>query len=182
MSSFLLKLTWEAGVESGFLGFFGCRLYLCGIVMQAAVGRHKAALSMFSHTNLALIIWQTLSGARNVLVAQPFHRVALVILASIVMHLIYLAFNAIVIGVFRWETLTCVNPACMLSPQPFVLSCRIRSDSACSSPDQHNNIYKSPNKACMQLQKCCDLDVHAWCHQKLQRLHAFSSCKTYGSC
>ncbi|EIE20487.1 hypothetical protein COCSUDRAFT_43922 [Coccomyxa subellipsoidea C-169] len=70
--------------------------------LDAAVRRHKVALSLFSHTNLALIIWQTLSGARDVLVAQPFHRVVLVILASVVMHLIYLAFNAVVVGVFRF--------------------------------------------------------------------------------
>ncbi|CAL8465038.1 g4573 [Coccomyxa elongata] len=89
-------------VDPSNLGTVGRRKAALRCNFQTTVGRHKATLSMFSHTNLALIIWQTLSGARNVLVAQPFHRVALIILASIVMHLIYLAFNAIVIGVFRF--------------------------------------------------------------------------------
>ena len=36
------------------------------------VQQHKVAMGLFSHTNLAMIIWQTLSGARNILVAQSF--------------------------------------------------------------------------------------------------------------
>lgn len=97
-SSLVVKLIFTVLVPT-VLGKAACSL---SSSLDAAVRRHKVALSLFSHTNLALIIWQTLSGARNVLVAQPFHRVMLVILASIVMHLIYLAFNAIVVGVFRW--------------------------------------------------------------------------------
>lgn len=97
-SSLVVKLIFTVLIPT-LIGKAACSL---SSSLQAAVGRHKAALSMFSHTNLALIIWQTLSGARNVLVAQPFHRVALIILASVAMHLIYLAFNAIVIGVFRF--------------------------------------------------------------------------------
>ncbi|KAK9917371.1 hypothetical protein WJX75_003627 [Coccomyxa subellipsoidea] len=97
-SSLVVKLIFTVLVPT-VLGKAACIL---SSSLDAAVRRHKVALSLFSHTNLALIIWQTLSGARNVLVAQPFHRVMLVILASIVMHLIYLAFNAIVVGVFRF--------------------------------------------------------------------------------
>ncbi len=124
------------------------------MVVQATVGRHKATLSMFSHTNLALIIWQTLSGARNVLVAQPFHRVALIILASIVMHLIYLAFNAIVIGVFRWESAPCLDDACMLQPQSLVALGDLQAVSVTVTAPHlvdtmlHN---KASGRGCMQL-------------------------------
>jgi len=39
-------------------------------------------LSITSHINLAMIVWQTLSGARNVLIAQKFTNILIVIVAG----------------------------------------------------------------------------------------------------
>jgi sodium/bile acid cotransporter 7 len=69
--------------------------------IKAAVRRHNVVLSLFSHTNLALIIWQTLSGAQSVLLAQRFSSIVLVIVAGVTMHMIYLVFNAIVVCACR---------------------------------------------------------------------------------
>lgn len=72
--------------------------------VKAIARRHKDALSLFSHTNLAFIIWQTLSGAQIVLLAQPFTSIVLVVTSSIVLHLIYLGFNAVVVWVCKFPT------------------------------------------------------------------------------
>ena len=42
----------------------------------------RLQLSITSHVSLAMIIWQTLSAARNVLVAQKFTNILLVIIAG----------------------------------------------------------------------------------------------------
>ena len=49
---------------------------------------------MLSTVQLALIIWQTLSGAQDVLVQQSFLDIFIVIVAAVLMHGFYLAFNA----------------------------------------------------------------------------------------
>ncbi|EFN58255.1 hypothetical protein CHLNCDRAFT_20234, partial [Chlorella variabilis] len=56
--------------------------------------RYKQPLGMLSTVQLALIIWQTLSGAQDVLVQQSFLDIFIVIVAAVLMHGFYLAFNA----------------------------------------------------------------------------------------
>jgi sodium/bile acid cotransporter 7 len=65
--------------------------------VQRFVTRYKTPLSLFSTLNLACIVWQTLSGARQTLLQQPFVAVLLVVLASSVLHFVMLAFNGLVV-------------------------------------------------------------------------------------
>ena len=59
--------------------------------------KYKEPLSMFSVANLAFIVWQTLSAAQHLLVEQQFVNILYIIIAAIVQHLIYLAFNTVVV-------------------------------------------------------------------------------------
>lgn len=61
------------------------------------VTKHKAALSLFSTLNLAAIVWQTLSGARDTLLQQAFTSVLLVVVLGSGLHLVLLALNALVV-------------------------------------------------------------------------------------
>ena len=61
------------------------------------VTKYKIQLSMFSTINLALIIWQTLSGSQSILVRIPFTNVLIVIAVSIALHVVLLIFNALVV-------------------------------------------------------------------------------------
>lgn len=58
--------------------------------------KYKTYLSMFSVANLAFIVWQSLSAAQSVLVAQKFVNILYVIIAAVLQHLIYLIFNGLV--------------------------------------------------------------------------------------
>lgn len=60
------------------------------------IAHHKTKLSLFSTFNLVMIIWQTLSAARGVLLRQSAAHLVLVAVAAISQHLIYLAFNWVV--------------------------------------------------------------------------------------
>lgn len=62
------------------------------------VTKHKTALSLFYTLNLAAIVWQTLSGARDTLLQQAFTSVLLVIVLSSGLHLVLLALNAMVVS------------------------------------------------------------------------------------
>lgn len=62
------------------------------------VTKYKTALSMFSTLNLAAIVWQTLSGARDTLLQQAFTSVIIVIALSSGLHLVMLAFNAVMVS------------------------------------------------------------------------------------
>ncbi|KAL4439853.1 hypothetical protein ABPG75_002854 [Micractinium tetrahymenae] len=53
----------------------------------------KTTLSLFSVFNLAMIVWQSLSGARDKLFEQQFVQILYVILLAIGQHLAYLLFN-----------------------------------------------------------------------------------------
>lgn len=57
------------------------------------VQSHKVALSLFSTSNLVLIVWQTLSGARDILLKQSGGDVMLIVCAVIGLHVFYLGFN-----------------------------------------------------------------------------------------
>jgi solute carrier family 10 (sodium/bile acid cotransporter), member 7 len=60
---------------------------------RAWLTQHKTQLSLFSTFNLVMIVWQSLSAARAILLRQSGADLALVAVAAIAQHLIYLAFN-----------------------------------------------------------------------------------------
>lgn len=62
------------------------------------VTRYKLQLSLFSTLNLACIVWQTLSGARDTLLQQAFTSVLLIVVASSVLHLIMLVLNGFMVS------------------------------------------------------------------------------------
>jgi sodium/bile acid cotransporter 7 len=64
----------------------------------AFVTKHKTALSCFSTLNLAAIVLQTLSGARDTLLQQAFTSVLLVVVLSSGLHLVLLALNALAVS------------------------------------------------------------------------------------
>eukprot|EP00899_Mesostigma_viride_P001880 jgi/Mesvir1/11693/Mv00085-RA.1 len=66
--------------------------------VQAFVKKNRVRLSLFSNTNLAFLIWQTLSGARDDLIHQEFGTMLLVIAMDLIVHVLYLLFNTA--GVF----------------------------------------------------------------------------------
>ena len=57
---------------------------------------HKVSLSMFSTSNLVCIIWQTLSAASDVLLRQSAASLAIVVVASSLQHLLFLAIMYVV--------------------------------------------------------------------------------------
>lgn len=59
------------------------------------VKAHRTLLSIINNTNLALIIWQTLSSARDIIVNTSFGTMLLVFLAALLIHTIYLVFNSV---------------------------------------------------------------------------------------
>ena len=65
--------------------------------VQDFTKKYRTALSITSTTNLAMIVWQNLSGAQHVLVKQAFVSIVYVILLAIGQHLLYLAFNYVII-------------------------------------------------------------------------------------
>jgi solute carrier family 10 (sodium/bile acid cotransporter), member 7 len=65
--------------------------------VQGFTKKHSTALSITSTTNLAMIVWQNLSGAQHVLINQAFVSIVYVILLAVGQHLLYLAFNYVII-------------------------------------------------------------------------------------
>jgi hypothetical protein len=65
--------------------------------VRSFVQAHKVALSLFSTSNLVLIVWQTLSGARDILLKQSAGDVLLIVLAVMGLHIFYLAFNVMAV-------------------------------------------------------------------------------------
>jgi sodium/bile acid cotransporter 7 len=64
--------------------------------VRAWVSKHKTALSMFGVSNIAMIMWTTLSSVQGTLIRIPFAHVAVVIALGAGLHLVFLAFNAVV--------------------------------------------------------------------------------------
>ena len=68
----------------------------------AAFVRHwRSTLTVISHTNLALIIWQTLSGAQSILVAQKVVNIVVIFVCGILQHVIYIIVNALAVWSLR---------------------------------------------------------------------------------
>jgi sodium/bile acid cotransporter 7 len=67
--------------------------------IKKLTARYKTFLSMFSVVMLAMIVWQSLSGAQSTLMDQQFVQILYVILLAIAQHIIYLIFN---FGALHW--------------------------------------------------------------------------------
>eukprot|EP00775_Hariotina_reticulata_P005196 gene5196-5434_t len=59
----------------------------------AWVKAHRVLLSVVNNTSLALIIWQTLSSARDLIINTTFGNMLLVLLAALTVHVTYLVVN-----------------------------------------------------------------------------------------
>lgn len=67
----------------------------------AWVGRNRVLLSLVNNSSLAFIIWQTLSSAREYIVNSSFGTMLLVFVSALLIHVIYLVFNAVVVKLLR---------------------------------------------------------------------------------
>lgn len=65
------------------------------------VKNHRVLLSLINNSSLAFIIWQTLSSARDYIVNSTFGTMLLVFLSALLIHIIYLAFNSVVVTLLR---------------------------------------------------------------------------------
>ncbi len=64
--------------------------------------KHRTPLSMFSTANLAFIVWQTLSGARDLLFEQRATMIISVMVLASFIHVFFLLIN--------WAAVWCVEP------------------------------------------------------------------------
>lgn len=69
----------------------GSALRSSSAAVATMVLRHRTALSLFSHANLACIVWQTMSSAASVLLAQSAGGVFAVLFAAAAIHFFLLA-------------------------------------------------------------------------------------------
>eukprot|EP00899_Mesostigma_viride_P014659 jgi/Mesvir1/23194/Mv22658-RA.1 len=69
--------------------------------VQKFVKANRVRLSLISNTNLAMLIWQTLSGARETLIRIEFGTMLLVIAMDLIVHFIYLIFNTAAVFALR---------------------------------------------------------------------------------
>eukprot|EP00667_Euglena_gracilis_P009121 EG_transcript_9263 len=65
------------------------------------VAKYRVQLGMFSSFNLAFIVWQTLSGAQEVLLQVPYPSLLIILGFTLGQHLFYLAFNALAAYLLR---------------------------------------------------------------------------------
>lgn len=59
--------------------------------------QHKILLGLINNTSLALIIWQTISSGRGIIVNAGFGNMLIVIVSTILIHIVYLTFNTFVV-------------------------------------------------------------------------------------
>eukprot|EP00668_Euglena_longa_P017800 GGOE01022249.1.p1 GENE.GGOE01022249.1~~GGOE01022249.1.p1 ORF type:complete len:449 (+),score=122.92 GGOE01022249.1:101-1348(+) len=98
------------------------------------VQRHRAALGLLSTANLMCIVWQTLSGARGVLLQQDLSAVLVVSAFALAQHFFYLGSNALVVGALRMPRKEAVATVIMASqksaPVAVTVICFITPDLA----------------------------------------------------
>jgi sodium/bile acid cotransporter 7 len=108
----LLKLTITTLVPS----LLGKALRDCNRRAEAFAKRYRTELSMFSTANLAFVVWQTLSGARNTLFQQPVGSVLAAAGLVISVHLVLLAINYVVVRkVFKTQLVEAIAVVIMAS-------------------------------------------------------------------
>eukprot|EP00898_Chlorokybus_atmophyticus_P008906 jgi/Chlat1/9016/Chrsp94S08290 len=83
--------------------------------VQSFVKRRRVELSLFSSANLVCIVWQTLSGARDVLVRQAFTHILAVIGCAAAVHVGYLLFNAGAVRLLRLPLVEAIAVVIMAS-------------------------------------------------------------------
>ena len=79
------------------------------------VRAHKTLLSLVSNTSLAMIIWQTISSGRDTIVGTDVGTFLCVIVATCLIHIIYLIFNTIAICGMRLPLPEAVSVVIMAS-------------------------------------------------------------------
>eukprot|EP00882_Tetradesmus_deserticola_P025204 GHRQ01027667.1.p1 GENE.GHRQ01027667.1~~GHRQ01027667.1.p1 ORF type:complete len:309 (+),score=129.95 GHRQ01027667.1:951-1877(+) len=87
----------------------------CVKPVGAWVTRNRTLLSIINNTSLAFIIWQTLSSAREYIVNSTFGTMLLVFVSALLIHIIYLVFNACVVKLLRVPTPEAVSTIIMAS-------------------------------------------------------------------
>eukprot|EP01040_Poterioochromonas_malhamensis_P013782 gene13782-15198_t len=70
------------------------RYYL--VSLRSTIQKYKTSLSVFSTSNLAMIVWMALSKSRDLLLQQSIKDIIVVLIAASVMHIIYLIGNFLV--------------------------------------------------------------------------------------
>ena len=73
----------------------GCRALIPGVAKLCT--QYKQSLSMFSMTNLMMIVWMSLSSSRTVIFQQNPGEIVLVLLTAIIMHVLYLISQFIIV-------------------------------------------------------------------------------------
>eukprot|EP00877_Chromochloris_zofingiensis_P005101 jgi/Chrzof1/14592/Cz09g08200.t1 len=76
---------------------------------------HKVLLSIISNTSLAMIIWQTMSSARDIIVNTAFGTMVLVFITAVLIHVLYLAFNTAAVKGLRIPLLEAIATVIMAS-------------------------------------------------------------------
>jgi sodium/bile acid cotransporter 7 len=108
----LLKLSLTTLVPS----LLGKALRDCNKRAEAFAKRYRTELSMLSTANLAFVVWQTLSGARNTLFQQPIGSVLGATGLVMAVHLVLLAINYVVVRkIFKAELVEAVAVIIMAS-------------------------------------------------------------------
>eukprot|EP00898_Chlorokybus_atmophyticus_P007212 jgi/Chlat1/7492/Chrsp61S07014 len=77
--------------------------------------KYKQELSIISNTNLALLIWQTISSGRTQIVDTKFGNMLVVIVSIMLIHFIYLAFNTAAVILLRIPLLEAISTVIMAS-------------------------------------------------------------------
>lgn len=70
------------------------RYYL--VSLRSTIQKYRTSLSIFSTSNLAMIVWMALSKSRDLLLQQSIKDIIVVLIAASVMHIIYLIGNFLV--------------------------------------------------------------------------------------
>ena len=78
-----------------------CRFCIPNAAMSTK--KYKTELSLFSTTNLLMIIWMTLSESRNNLLQQKAGEILYTLIVAIVMHIFYLCINTALVGRFVFK-------------------------------------------------------------------------------
>lgn len=95
-----VKLAFKLTITVLIPSVFGMCIRRSFSVVPAITKKYKTELSMFSTFNLVMIVWMALSSARNNLLVQKVGEIFFVIAVAVIMHCLYLAFNALMVS--KW--------------------------------------------------------------------------------
>lgn len=112
----------------------GGALRAASTAVAAFATRRKTPLSLFSTTNLACIVWQSLSTARPALFAAPGASIAIIIAASLAMQVIYYALNLGAVLALRLSPSDAVAVAVSASQKSAPVAVAVVASVAASTP------------------------------------------------